>query len=227
MTPQEMTHRRICIAIRRRKRREKRERIARSPTERVIESNLIADSEHTEGCRARKTQGIVSPSPLIQRAWAMPNRQTFAIPPIRELLGAEMMGARWVDPFAGELSPAYLRNDLNPAMPTQYHLDALEFLKRLPSNSFDGGLYDPPYSPTQVKRCYNGFGIRCFDATKRFWSETKNELARVIKPGGKAICCGWSSNGLGRSRGFTMTRVLIVAHGGTRNDTIATVDVKE
>jgi hypothetical protein len=226
MTPQEMTHRRICIAIRKRKRREKQERITRSPVERLIDSNLVADSEHTEGYRTRQAEGIVRPL-LVQRVWAMPNKQTFAILPIRQLLGAEMIGAWWVDPFAGELSPARLRNDLNPAMPTQYHLDAPVFLKGLPSNSFDGGLHDAPYSPTQVKQCYDGFGINNFDATKRFWSETRNELARVIKPGGKAICCGWSSNGLGRSRGFTMTRVLIVAHGGAHNDTIVTVEVKE
>lgn len=60
-----------------------------------------------------------------------------------------------------------------------------------------------------------------------FWSESKNEVARILKPGGKAICFGWNSMGLGAKRGFAMRHILLVPHGGSRNDTICTVEVKE
>lgn len=32
--------------------------------------------------------------------------------------------------------------------------------------------------------------------------------------------------GLGKNRGFKMTRILLVAHGGSKNDTIVTVEIK-
>ena len=51
-------------------------------------------------------------------------------------------------------------------------------------------------------------------------------MARILKPGGKAICFGWNSMGLGKNRGFEMTRILLVPHGGSKNDTICTVEVK-
>lgn len=54
----------------------------------------------------------------------------------------------------------------------------------------------------------------------------ENLIQRIIKPGGTAICFGWSSMGLGKSRGFEMTRVLLVPHGGSKNDTIVTVEKK-
>ena len=65
---------------------------------------------------------------IVERKWAMPNRCTFTIAPIRNLLKEEL-GGIWIDPFAGKHSPAQVTNDLNPEMPTDYHLDALEFLK--------------------------------------------------------------------------------------------------
>ena len=42
---------------------------------------------------------------LIERVWAMPDKWTFTIKPIRELLEEEMSGDMWVDPFAGYNSP--------------------------------------------------------------------------------------------------------------------------
>ena len=52
-------------------------------------------------------------------------------------------------------------------------------------------------------------------------------MARIIKPGGYAICCGWTSQGLGKNRGFEMIEILLVPHGGSKNDTIVTVEVKK
>ena len=60
----------------------------------------------------------------------------------------------------------------------------------------------------------------------KYWSDCKNEIARILKPGGKAICFGWSSMGIGKNRGFEMKRILLVPHGGSRNDTICTVEIK-
>lgn len=162
----------------------------------------------------------------IDRKWAMPNKWTFCIKPIKELLQQEING-EFIDPFAGKFSPCKITNDLNPDIPADYHMDAIDFLKQFPRDAVDGVLYDPPYSPRQVKECYAGIqGNIKWDGRTTFWSKTKDEIARIIKPGGKVICFGWNSMGLGRNRGFQMTRILLVPHGGTRNDTICTVEVK-
>ena len=49
---------------------------------------------------------------------------------------------------------------------------------------------------------------------------------RIVKPNGKVICFGWNSNGVGKTRGFDMEKILLIAHGSRRNDTIVTVETK-
>ena len=166
----------------------------------------------------------------IERKWAMPNKWTFTIKPIKELLEEEVTEGLWGDPFAGENSPAKLTNDLRESMPSIYHMDALLFLKELKSESLDGVLFDPPYSITQAKQCYEGMGMELLDTkptSMKYWGDCKTEVARVLKPGGKAICFGWTSMGIGKNRGFEMQRILLVPHGGSKNDTIVTVEIKK
>ena len=54
---------------------------------------------------------------------------TFKIKPIAELLKEEMNINKeiWIDPFAGESSPAEITNDINPERNAKYHLHAVEF----------------------------------------------------------------------------------------------------
>lgn len=165
----------------------------------------------------------------MSRQWAMPNKWTFTIPPIKQLLAEEMDDGLWCDPFAGENSPAELSNDLREDMPTRYHMDALAFLKTIEGDSCDGVLYDPPYSITQAKICYEGCGMDKLETkptSMKYWADCKNEIARISKVGGKVICFGWNSMGLGKNRGFEMQRILLVPHGGSKNDTIVTVEQK-
>ena len=166
---------------------------------------------------------------LIERAWAMPNKNTFDIPPIRALIAEELgEDTFWIDPFANCNHIADVTNDLNPIFDTDYHMDALDFLKMFGSKSVDGVLYDPPYSPRQVSECYKNFGIEVTQETTRasFWGNHKKEISRIIKPGGKVITFGWNSGGIGAKYGFKIKRILLVAHGGWHNDTICTVEVK-
>lgn len=166
----------------------------------------------------------------IERKWAMPSKNTFSIKPINELLSEEMRaGGVWIDAFANNNKLATITNDLNPEFSTDYHMDALEFLEMFEDNSVDGVLYDPPYSPRQVSECYKNFGKSVTMETTQasYWAKHKKEIARILKPGGKAICFGWNSQGVGKSRGFDLQRVLLVAHGGAHNDTICTVEIKK
>lgn len=156
---------------------------------------------------------------LLERTWAMPNRWTFTIKPIRELLETEVGEGVWVDPFAGENGGKYAQvtNDIERG-----GTDALEFLRSLEPESADGVLYDPPYSITQARM----YGKKEFSRME-YWASCKNEVARILRPGGKAICFGWNSMGIGKNRGFVMERVLLVPHGGSKNDTIITVETKQ
>lgn len=116
----------------------------------------------------------------------MPNKWTFMIKPIKELLDKEVIGD-FLDPFAGfhSIVDKELQNDINRETPAKYHEDALDWLKIFKNNLVDGVLYDPPYSITQARQ----YGKKEY-ASMKYWADCKNEIARIIKPGGKAICFG-------------------------------------
>jgi hypothetical protein len=163
----------------------------------------------------------------IERMWAMPNKWTFTIKPIKQLLREECSGQNWVDPFAGMNSPAEFTNDLDLNIKTTSHKDALMFLKGLKTAKYDGVLFDPPYSITQARQCYEGRGMELLNTkptSMKYWGDCKTEIARIIKPGGKVICFGWTTMGIGKNRGFEIQRILIVPHGGSKNDTLVTVE---
>ena len=166
-----------------------------------------------------------------ERAWAMPNKWTFTIKPIKKLIGEYMRQSRYltIDPFSGMYSPAEIRNDINPDMPAQYHEEALEFLDRCEQNhdSPDLMFFDPSYSLRQMKECYEGIGkALTYEHTTDYFSKCKDIIGRIIRTNGICISFGWNSNGLGEGRGFEIERILLVAHGGSHNDTICTVERK-
>lgn len=165
---------------------------------------------------------------IFNRIWAMPNKHTFLIKPIKELLNKYVKdGKNWIDPFAGNNSPAEFTNDLNPNANTKEHLEAINFINKF-KRKFNGCLFDPPYSPRQIKECYNSIGLKLSmkDTQSTFWSETKNNLAFRIVKNGYVICCGWNTNGFGKNRGFELVEILLIPHGGHHNDTIVTVERK-
>lgn len=167
---------------------------------------------------------------LFNRQWAMANKNTFLIKPIETLIKKYLTQDMYsIDPFCGNHSPATFKNDMNLKIKANCHIDALMFLKFQEDKKFDLGFYDPPYSFRQVKESYNNIGIEKFDPRQTrsdYWADVRSELARIIKINGLVICCGWNSGGLGINRGFDLLEVLLVPHGGGRNDTIVTVEKK-
>lgn len=163
----------------------------------------------------------------IKRTWAMPNSKTFSIKPIKELIEKYKFG-KVIDPFANQSKIARITNDIDTQYETNYHLDALEFLKMFKDNSVDTVLYDPPYSPRQVSECYKALDktVNMQTTQASFWSNQKKEIGRIVKQGGVVITCGWNSGGIGKKYGFEIIEILLVAHGGWHNDTIVTVEKK-
>lgn len=171
----------------------------------------------------------------INRIWAMPNKNTFKIKPIRELIERRIKevkdknpNAIIIDPFANQNRLADITNDLDNQYDTDYHMDALDFLKMFNDNSVDMVLYDPPFSPRQVSECYRKLGktVNMQTTQASYWSKQKKEIARIVKKDGIVITCGWNSGGIGKTNGFEIVEILLVPHGGWHNDTIVTVDKK-
>jgi hypothetical protein len=158
----------------------------------------------------------------------MPDKWTFKIPPINILLKRYVGdGKGWLDPFAGENSPAEITNDINPERKTTYHLEATEFVKQLEDRKYNGILFDPPYSLEQCKRVYENVGRKFTMRDGQIcgrWTELKDILARKVIPGSISISFGWNSEGFGISRGFKLEEILLIAHGSGHNDTIVTVE---
>lgn len=166
---------------------------------------------------------------IINRVWAMPNSNTFTIPPIYDLIKKYSENKKIiVDPFANSNNLANITNDIDPSMPTAYHIDASDFLKMVPNNYADLFLYDPPYSPRQVSECYKKFNqtVNMETTQSSYWSNQKKEIGRIVKTGGYCITCSWNSGGIGKKYGFEIIEILLVAHGGWHNDTIVVVERK-
>lgn len=164
----------------------------------------------------------------ITRKWAMPNKNTFDIKPINELIHRYKTKGVIIDPFANKNKIATITNDLDTQYDTDYHLDALDFLKLFDDSSVDMVLYDPPYSPRQVSECYKKLGrtVNMQTTQASYWSNQKKEVSRITKKDGIAITCGWNSGGIGKKYGFEIVEILLVPHGGWHNDTIITVERK-
>lgn len=169
---------------------------------------------------------------IINKKWAMPNKNTFDIKPIKDLITRYTektpIGIT-IDPFANKNKIANITNDLDPSFNTDFNLDSLVFLKQFKDSSVDLVLFDPPYSPRQVSECYKKLGktVNMETTQSSFWGNMKKEIGRITKSGSIVISFGWNSGGMGKSNGFEQIEILLVAHGGNHNDTIITVEVKK
>lgn len=169
---------------------------------------------------------MISPPVILSRVWAMPSKHTFQVRPLLAVINRyKMPGDKWADPFSGFFSPAEVTNDLNPDTPALFHLEAVDFLRQV-TEQVDGVIFDPPYSLTQVSKSYKDIGLK-FQGKENptgGFPKAKDEIARIVKPGGFCVSYGWNTIGMGLKRGFIPVEYLICSHGGNRNDTLVTVE---
>lgn len=163
------------------------------------------------------------------KKWEMPNRNTFSIKCIRELID-KYFDSSYIslDPFANINRIAKITNDIDPELKADYCMDALDFLKQFDSESIDFLLYDPPYSPRQVSEVYKKLNktVNFTTTQSSFWGNLKKEISRIVKPSGYVLSFGWNSNGIGKELNFIQIEILLVSHGGQHNDTICVVEKK-
>ena len=174
----------------------------------------------------------------MNRVWAMPNSRTFKIKPIKDVIKKYedklKDGDLVIDPFSNENTVTdkdllvLKTNDIDPQYDTDYSLDALDFLKVFDEGMVDLVLYDPPYSPRQVSEVYKklGMSVNMQTTQSSYWGNQKKEISRIVKIGGYVMTFGWNSGGIGKTKGFEIVEILMVAHGGWHNDTIVTIEKK-
>lgn len=167
-----------------------------------------------------------------KRVWAMPNRNTFDVKPIGEMVQRYLGYSRIsVDPFSRDKLWATYTNDLNPSTLAQYHLDAATFLQEMVQQCVraDLVLFDPPYSPRQIKECYDGIGLKMaqMDAFRTHWKPERDLVDRILTQDGTVLSFGWNSIGMGNKRHFHIVEVLLVCHGPGHNDTICIAEERD
>lgn len=166
------------------------------------------------------------------REWAMPNGETFSVPPIGDFVKRWCSGASViVDPFARNSTIGTHRNDINPDTSAQFHMEAEQFCLHLLSEGLraDAVLFDPPYSPRQIVECYQSAGLKAGiteTQTGGVYRRVRNAFSGMVKPGGVVLSFGWNSVGMGKKHGYEIEEILIVCHGGAHNDTICVAERK-
>tara|TARA_R100000700_G_C3175611_1_gene150487 strand:+ start:2278 stop:2904 length:627 start_codon:yes stop_codon:yes gene_type:complete len=152
-----------------------------------------------------------------------------------------------VDPFAreslsskhGDYRHLSISNDLNPSMPTDYHMEANEFLvmlsERVKSYRFSCQLllFDPPYTLRMLKDHYIDEHMPIDDMiplwqTQNMWGKGKDAINQVCPIGAYAISFGYHTHGMGRCRGWRKEEILILEQAGSpdRYDVLVTVEKK-
>jgi hypothetical protein len=160
------------------------------------------------------------------RSWAMPHRNTFSVPPMGAFVRRYLEGSKAsVDLFARDNRWATVTNDIDLATAADFHMDAEAFCWEMArqGRSFDLAIFDPPYSPRQITECYNGMGratTKEDTQSAALYKRVRDALVPILTPDATVLSFGWNSNGMGKSRGFQITEIMLVAHGAAHNDTI-------
>lgn len=162
----------------------------------------------------------------------MPTKDTFDCKPIGDFVWRYLdKDSISIDPFARNKRWAHYTNDLNPETEAQYHMDARDFLQMLVDDGIRAELiiYDPPYSPRQIKECYDGIGLKMTreDGWRTMgWKPEKDLCNQLLKMGGLFLYFGWDTTGMGKGRGFEPVELLVVCHGPGHNDTLCLAEKK-
>jgi hypothetical protein len=165
---------------------------------------------------------------IINRLWSMPNKNTFSIKPIKNLIekynSSDFLS---IDPFANNSKIAKITNDLDTTYNTDYNLDALDFLNLFENNSIDFILNDPPYNFYQLNQCYKIFNdSNHLNNNEAYWLKLFDLYQKKLKINGKIITFSWNSSGVNIFNNLEIEEILIVPHGGIHYDTVCVVENK-
>lgn len=150
-----------------------------------------------------------------------PNRWTFQSDKIREWVEYWCAGDV-LNACAGKtrLELETVRNDIDPDIEADYHVDVCEIADEFGAACFDTIVYDPPFSQNQANRSYGGRNVGDDALAKRQFHE-------LLRPSGRVIQLGYSTTCMPLSLGYHREAVAVFNTLGRMNDYLGTVDVKE
>ena len=132
--------------------------------------------------------------------------------------------------FAGKvkLDVMEIRNDIDKNMPSNFHMDAYEFIEywyknfiqinaNWKSNLFDTVILDPPYNIRKAREKYEKGYVGLF-------TKIKDILPKILTKDARVISFGYDTVGMSQARGFKKIAICIVCHGGDHNDTLVVVE---
>lgn len=160
-----------------------------------------------------------------------PTIDTFDCPPIAGFVDGYLQRSKIsVDPFARNKKWFTHTNDLDPSTTAANHVEASLFCASLFQQGVNADLvvFDPPYTINQIAECYASAGESFSGAQsiESMWNAWRDSIAKLCASGAIVLSFGWNTNGMGEHRGFEISEVMLVSHGGVFNDTICMAERK-
>ena len=148
-------------------------------------------------------------------------RQTFESPKIKEWVESRSHG-KVLNLFAGttKLNLDEVRNDLNPEVEADYHMDAYDFVKKWKGPKFDTIILDPPYSYRKSMEMYNGYKSSKFKLIA-------DAADKILAKDGVIISFGYHSTFMGKKRKYELKELCVFAHGGAQHCTIGIIETRK
>jgi hypothetical protein len=150
------------------------------------------------------------------------HRWTFRDPAPKEVAERYLEGET-LNPFAGEVELDHTgqvhRNDIDPDRNAEYHMDAVEFVRRYEPSSIGSIVHDPPWSEHQAESTYSQNELGNIQ-------ELVEEYHRVLVDGGRVIHLGYTTTCMPGRLEYDREAVHVVQPFGRRNAYLITVDRK-
>jgi len=151
---------------------------------------------------------------------AVLSRWTFEAEQIRSVVEDHLRG-RVLNATAGRTRLAHepvVRNDINPDLPADSHVNIQQADDRWPTHSFETVVFDPPFDEGQADERYGGWHAAEFPAARE-------ALAPLVRPGGMAISLGWTIYGFAEQfDGWVREELHIYQRGPVHPDVFLLVE---
>ena len=150
---------------------------------------------------------------------------TFATKMVREVV-LDAVDGRVLNAYAGETrldeykrGLEVVRNDLDKEIDADLHVDVREIDHHFDAESFDAAVLDPPFDPGRAAKLYEGWH-------GQEYSNARDAVGRLVRPGGTAVELGWNSWGLADKDGWERVEHHIYRQASFKGDVQLVVDRK-
>ena len=153
-----------------------------------------------------------------------PDRWTFNAQKLRDWVESQL-DSRVLNACAGRTQLTHngriVRNDINPEIDADYHVDVRDLSDILEAESFDMIVLDPPFSEQQNTTTYDRE-----DDTLPTITELASVVDALLKPGGRVIRLGYTTTLMPPGEEYLLEEVTIWNTLGRQHDWLGTVAQK-